>query len=52
MSSLDYIRIELPELYPYVMLIAGYLSFHVLMKGFGAGNNRKAFFTENEQIGA
>ena len=50
--SLDFIRVELPELYPYVMLAAGCISFQCLLIGFGAGGSRKEYFTENEQIGA
>ena len=40
----------LPELYPYVMLAAGTISFQCLLVGFGAGGKRKEYFTNNEQI--
>ena len=42
--SLDYIRFTLPELYPYVMLTAGLISFQCLLIGFGAGAKRKTVF--------
>ncbi len=48
--SLDYIRVELPELYPYVMLTAGTIAFQCLLIGFGAGGSRGEYFTKNEAI--
>ena len=42
--SLDYIAVQLPELYPYVMLAAGGISFQCLLVGFGAGGKRKTIF--------
>eukprot|EP00353_Schmidingerella_taraikaensis_P014026 CAMPEP_0185578042 /NCGR_PEP_ID=MMETSP0434-20130131/11800_1 /TAXON_ID=626734 ORGANISM="Favella taraikaensis, Strain Fe Narragansett Bay" /NCGR_SAMPLE_ID=MMETSP0434 /ASSEMBLY_ACC=CAM_ASM_000379 /LENGTH=180 /DNA_ID=CAMNT_0028195757 /DNA_START=14 /DNA_END=556 /DNA_ORIENTATION=+ len=48
--SLDYIRVTLPALYPYVMLAAGTISFQCLLIGFGAGGKRGEYFTKNEQI--
>ena len=46
--SLDYIRVEVPELYPYVMLTAGAISFQCLLIGFGAGAKRKALFDHDK----
>ena len=47
--SLDYIQIEVPELYPYVMLTAGAISFQCLLIGFGAGGKRSTYF-EHDKI--
>ena len=41
---MDHIRVTIPELYPYVMLSAGLISFQCLLIGFGAGGKRKTVF--------
>ena len=44
--SLDYIRISVPELYPWVLLTVGCISFQCLLIGFGAGAKRKVVFDQ------
>ena len=46
--SLDFIRVEVPELYPYVLLAAGTISFQCLLIGFGAGGKRKTIFDHDK----
>ena len=41
---MDHIRVTVPELYPYVMLSAGLISFQCLLIGFGAGGKRGQVF--------
>ena len=48
---MDYIAVTLPELYPYVLLSAGVISFQCLTVGvFCAGGKRKEYFMNNEQM--
>ena len=50
----DYIQVELPELYPWVMLTAGTISFQCILIGFGAGSKRKKIYPHavlNEKFG-
>ena len=42
--SMDYIRVEVPELYPYVMLSAGAITFQCIIVGFLAGGKRGKLF--------
>ena len=46
--SLDYIRVDVPELYPYVMLSAGIVAFQCLIIGFGAGGKRGTLFNHDK----
>ena len=46
--SLSHIAVQLPELYPYVMLAAGTISFQCLLVGFGAGAKRSTIFTSDK----
>ena len=41
-----YMAVTLPELYPWVMLVAGAISFECLIIGFLAGGLRRKIFTE------
>ena len=45
--SLDYMRVEVPELYPYVLLSAGVVAFQCLLIGFGAGSTRTKVFDQS-----
>ena len=45
---MDYIRVTLPELYPYVLLTAGAISFQCLLIGFGAGGKRAKLFDHDK----
>ena len=49
--SLDFIRVEVPELYPYVLLAAGFLSFQCIMY-MGPGNSRRKTIFDNDEIKA
>ena len=46
--SLNYIRVDVPELYPYVMLSAGVIAFQCLIIGFGAGGKRGKIFDHDK----
>ena len=46
--SLDYIRITIPEYYPYVLLTAGTIAFQCLLIGFGAGGKRSSLFVHDK----
>ena len=42
----NYIAIEVPELYPYVLLFAGAIAFQCLSLGFVAGSKRSTIFSQ------
>ena len=46
----EYVRIEVPELYPWVVLQAGVISFQCILIGFGAGAKRKLYFDNTPKI--
>ena len=46
--SQGYIQVDLPELYPYVMLEAGAIAFQCLLIGFGAGGKRRTIFKHDK----
>ena len=46
--SVDYIRVEVPELYPAVMATAGAIAFQCLIIGFSAGGSRKTMFAADK----
>ena len=47
MTEVEYMRVALPGLYPWVLLIAGSISFECLLVGFvGSGNRGKIFSKE------
>ena len=48
--SVDYIRVTMPELYPYVLTAAGAISFWTLLVGFGAGRMRSSLFNDHDKI--
>ena len=41
---MSYISIDVPELYPYVLLVTGLLTFECLILGFVAGRKRSTIF--------
>ena len=45
---MDYIQVTLPEHYPYVMGVAGLISFQCLLIGFGAGAKRASLFDHDK----
>ena len=47
MVKVEYMLVPLPSLYPWVMMVAGMISFECLLVGFvGSGNRRKYFSKE------
>ena len=46
--SLDYIRVEVPELYPWVLMSSGIIAFQCLLIGFGAGGKRGKIFNHDK----
>ncbi len=44
MVQVEYMQITLPKLYPWIMMVAGLISFQTLLVGFiGSGNRKKVF---------
>jgi hypothetical protein len=43
---MSYISIEIPELYPYVLGVAGLLAIECLLFGFVASKNRRIIFSK------
>ena len=47
MAQAEYMLVVLPKLYPWIMMIAGIISFQCLLVGFiGSGNRGKVFNKE------
>ena len=40
----SYIKVEVPDLYPYVLLMTGLTAFECLIVGFIAGSKRRTVF--------
>ena len=42
----SYIKVEIPDLYPYVLLVTGAIAFECLIFGFIAGSKRRTIFAK------
>ena len=46
MVKVEYMAVTLPELYPWILLAAGLISFQTLLVGFVGSGNRRAVFSK------
>ena len=47
MVKVEYMAVTLPKIYPWILMVAGLISFQTILVGFiGSGNRRKVFSKE------